>query len=294
MPSITSGKPCLAASGRDQPSATTASASSSARSTFARLRSMAGRGPKDLDSILMLLKTYPSPTLDRLTRFLSSASGSDKVLMLIQYFSKIVVWYALRRNKSMLAQQVRNLAGPVSDYRILSRFTGLIPLVHYMCALERNPPTNRYLLRLARLENLCNLIYYPLEHAYWLGAHGIVPALASPKRVDQLGVWSCRFWAGYVVLHYLTLYEEYRQADRLKRRILADKAEANPAAFQAKLDTWHRQRRDWWIQFAINTAYFPLTIHWSYPASTFPDVGVGICGTIAALAQVYSGWKALG
>ncbi|RKP38172.1 peroxisomal biogenesis factor 11 [Dimargaris cristalligena] len=246
-----------------------------------------------MDRLFLLFRSYPAPVLDRLTRFLASASGSDKVLMIIQYFSKIVIWYALRKGNGGLADRVRNLANPVSDYRILSRFTGLIPLVHYMRAIELNPPPTRYLHQLARLENLCNFVYYPLEHAYWLGAHNIIPStLLSPAKIDTIGVWSCRFWAGYVVLHFLTLREEHRLLQSRKVEILADKHESSPAAFQAKLEQWHRQHRDWWVQLVINTAYFPLTIHWSNPKSKFPDVGVGICGTIAALAQLYSGWKA--
>ena len=41
----------------------------------------------------------------------------------------------------------------------------------------------------------------------------------------------------------------------------------------------------------VNAAYFPLTIHWSLEKSSFPDLGVGICGTIAALTQFYMAWK---
>ena len=42
----------------------------------------------------------------------------------------------------------------------------------------------------------------------------------------------------------------------------------------------------------INAAYFPLTVHWSLETSSFPDVGVGIFGTIAALVQLKMAWKA--
>jgi hypothetical protein len=43
----------------------------------------------------------------------------------------------------------------------------------------------------------------------------------------------------------------------------------------------------------INAAYFPLTIHWSLEKSSLPDVGVGIFGTIAAVAQIHAAWEAL-
>jgi hypothetical protein len=42
----------------------------------------------------------------------------------------------------------------------------------------------------------------------------------------------------------------------------------------------------------INAAYFPLTLHWSMETSSLPDVGVGIFGSIAAVAQLITAWKA--
>jgi hypothetical protein len=42
----------------------------------------------------------------------------------------------------------------------------------------------------------------------------------------------------------------------------------------------------------VNAAYFPLTIHWSLENSSLPDVGVGLFGTIAALGQIITAWRA--
>ena len=42
----------------------------------------------------------------------------------------------------------------------------------------------------------------------------------------------------------------------------------------------------------INAAYFPLTLHWSMETSSLPDVGVGVFGTIAAITQLITAWKA--
>ncbi|KAJ1969774.1 hypothetical protein H4R35_006050 [Dimargaris xerosporica] len=245
-----------------------------------------------LAHLYTLFKSHPTPAFDRLNRYLASVSGMDKLLMIIQYFSKIIVWYAMRTRNRTLAEGVRNVANPVGDFRILMRFTGLIPLVYYMRSIENSPPSTPRLHWLARLECWVNLVYYPLEHAYWLGAHHVLPWLSTPRMVNGLGMWSCRLWALYVVLHFFTLRDQRRQLIASKRAIYEDKSESSPTAMQAKLERWHTQHKQWWIELIINTAYFPLTVHWSYPASTFPDVGVGICGTIAALAQIYSGWQA--
>jgi hypothetical protein len=43
----------------------------------------------------------------------------------------------------------------------------------------------------------------------------------------------------------------------------------------------------------VNAAYLPLTIHWSVEKSLFPEWGVGVCGTVAAVAQIVAAWKSL-
>lgn len=64
-------------------------------------------------------------TLEKLGKFLDSVRGTDKTLMLAQYSSKLITWY-LKRNdpSSALAARIQNLAGPVSDFRILLRYYG--------------------------------------------------------------------------------------------------------------------------------------------------------------------------
>jgi len=67
------------------------------------------------------------------------------------------------------------------------------------------------------------LAYYPLEHLYYLGSKGIIlSSIPSPfsiflekeKRLaldpNKLGLWSCRFWAIYVVLHFAHLVEDWK------------------------------------------------------------------------------------
>ena len=212
------------------------------------------------------------------------------------------------------------------------------------------------MLLLDRIENACNVAYYPLEHLYWLGLHKIVQM--QDKTVNAFGLWSCRFWAAYVLVHFAHLYEEWqllaareahlRQMERERpmararsssRSIIPTSGEASgssnlneniatlvggvkniakktgvpPAAHglvssspskSSASDTeedkeWKRlsaelraAKRSWWIDLAVNTAYAPLTIHWSLENSRFPDVGVGLCGTVAAVAQFYTAWKA--
>ncbi|KAG9290026.1 hypothetical protein G9A89_010332 [Geosiphon pyriformis] len=206
----------------------------------------------------------PSPFLDHLVRFLSSVGGTDKVFMFIQYYSKIVTWFLLRSGKTTVAKRITNLASPVADFRVLLRYYGLINLIQWMIYIEHNPPPSRLLLNIARVQNFLNLLYYPLEHAWWLGAHNVVPL--STNTMNKIGIWSCRFWAGYVILQFLHLYEQWRLTKKRKtdisKKLDANEEEARHEERALSVDG-ERIVRD----AIINVGYLPLTLHCLLPVN---------------------------
>jgi hypothetical protein len=144
----------------------------------------------------------------------------------IQYSTKIINWYLRKSDpKSAFAQRLSNLAGPVSDFRILLRYYGLIPLFQWIIYSETHPAPNPKLQWLTRAQNLVNVVYYPLEHAYWLGLHEVIPM--DSKTRDKIGMWSCRFWAAYVVsffpilLH--TLSSEWREGTKGTEKLISSR-----------------------------------------------------------------------
>ena len=150
--------------------------------------------------------------------------------------------------------------------------SGLLPILKWLISLERSPPATRNLLTIERLQGWSMLAYYPLEHVYYLGSHGIIPnVITSPfslftskKRklsldLNTLGLWSCRFWAIYVALHFIHLLEDRKL---LKQRYNSlRKAKGTGLTQGEKFEI--RQRWDaFWSEVIINLGYFPLTIHW--------------------------------
>ncbi|KAI8989384.1 peroxisomal biogenesis factor 11 [Pilobolus umbonatus] len=242
-----------------------------------------------------------NPKLDHLIRFLNSVRGTDKVLMFIQYWSKVIIWFLQRRSPALqavgkgvsLIQRIKNFSGPVSDFRILLRYYGLLPMVQYMNYIEYNPPQSKLALTIERLQNWSNIIYYPLEHIYWLGCHQVIPI--SQEKTDKIGMWSCRFWAAYVVLEYGRLFEQHRclkekETSLLKRIKSGDiGVKEDPEAEMGEIKA---ERTTMIINACINTGYLPLTVHWSLERSSFPDVLVGVFGGFASVFQIYSAWKA--
>ncbi|OZJ02011.1 hypothetical protein BZG36_04872 [Bifiguratus adelaidae] len=246
----------------------------------------------------------PSATLDHLVRLLNTVRGTDKVLMFVQYFCKILVWFAQKKQRRPipvdkaapaldLAQHLRNLSSPVSDFRILLRYYGLLPMLQYMSSVERTASPSKWHLDLIRLQNLSMLLYYPMEHIYWLGAHRIIPL--SEQKSNKIAMWSCRFWAAYVVLEFARLAEEWRLLKvkevtiqkKIKRDLLqTDKGETKEKVL-GELEAAKMRTK---IGTIVNAAYLPLTVHWSLEQSSFPDVAVGVCGTLAAIGQLMTAW----
>jgi hypothetical protein len=185
------------------------------------------------------------------------------------------------------AKRIANLSGPIADFRILLRYYGLIPLTRYWLYLQADKaPRDPLAHKIEKIQCLCNFIYYPLEHTYWLMMHEVIPS--STNTMNQIGYWSCRFWAAYVVLEFVRLWLQHRQLT--KKAQLAKQVDAAQASeIRREVALERKQIR---LGTIINTAYLPLTVHWSLENSSFPDVGVGIFGTIAALAQFYVAWQA--
>ncbi|KAL1921779.1 uncharacterized protein VTP21DRAFT_10421 [Calcarisporiella thermophila] len=238
-----------------------------------------------------------TPFLDHLVRFLNSVRGTDKVLMFIQYFSKILIWYLRRRSTAIktvnvqslpLDARITNLAGPIADFRILLRYYGLLPMIQYMNQLEHSTPPSALHLELERWANLFNVCYYPLEHLYWLGSHGVIPM--KENTTNRIGIWSCRFWAAAVILELARLWEQYRLWLLRKRAVL--KRFENEEEVANEMKSLETEKKQMLLNTVINASYLPLTAHWSIESGLISDVWVGIFGTVASVCQLYTAWKA--
>ncbi|KZT01383.1 uncharacterized protein LAESUDRAFT_731234 [Laetiporus sulphureus 93-53] len=261
-----------------------------------------------------------SETLDHLVRYLSTWSGSDKFFMIIQYAIKLIVPFLQFRARmqhnaglrpapvSASADGLAKLGSILGDARMLFRIWGLLPIIQWLTSIERSHPQTRKLLTIERLQGWSMIAYYPLEHLYYLLSHSIIaPELSMPSlssllpfgkakpgrriRLDlnALGIWSCRFWAAYVVLQFMHLREDARLLKVRERVVSKSKAVSAKAEKEELKQRWDAL----WNELIVNLGYLPLTVHWSLEQGLFSDeVWVGVFGLIAGLAQWRSGWKA--
>ena len=148
---------------------------------------------------------------------------------------------------------------------VLNQPPGLLPIFQWLSSLERgSPPPTRLLLNIERLQGLSMLVYYPLEHAYYLAGHSILPL--SPGKQAKYALWSCRAWAAYVVLQLVHLKEDWRLVKRRERaleRDFASGAVEKTGREAEKLREEVRRRKDAiWNELVVNVGYLPLTVHW--------------------------------
>jgi len=151
---------------------------------------------------------------------MSSASGLDKSLMLLQYPARMVVPVVLllvnrisrstalradlrKRLSSQLlglVQRLNAMAGAIGDARTMMRLFGLIPI---LAALKRillgsAPAFDTTDSTISTLQLITLFCYYPLENLSYLSSKGAIGL--SKAREGRWSLWSVRFWAAYVML----------------------------------------------------------------------------------------------
>ena len=172
--------------------------------------------------------------------------------MVIQYTAKVVAVSIASRDKASarLAGKLALVSSKLSETRLVMRFVGLLPILKWMQALFYTSQANRnpLLVLIERIQALSMLLYYPLEHAAYLGTLGIVNL--KPRTVQRMSILSVRCWAVYVFLQLGHLAEEYRTLGRAEGEQAMDAAAVSKRK-QAMVD-----------DTIVNLAYAPLTVHW--------------------------------
>ena len=99
-------------------------------------------------------------------------------------------------------------------------------------------------------------------------------------------------------MYFFQLHQEAQSLNHRSKRLLENAKKASANGDSKEMESLKHEQKmigsemeSVLINTFINAAYFPLTIHWSIEGSKFPDIGVGICGTAAAIAQIYATWK---
>ncbi|KAK9370033.1 hypothetical protein V1509DRAFT_618342 [Lipomyces kononenkoae] len=270
-----------------------------------------------LHARLLTVAKRSDPALAKADRILSASSSLDLNLMTLQYalvfvsesitavhnrrvlrqvyrqLSILLNYFGSGSNMAVvtadvavprpsIAVRMRTLSSLISDIRIFHRLWGLIGLLRWAIATLQSPPKDSWLAAVAYLQVVSNLLYQPLENIAYLGSHDIIPV--SKAKINRLWVVSSRLWAAHVILEFVRLgRQKYLAVQKNKDDAGEKKAEAKTESAMAEV-LWRRQ-------LLVNTAYFPLTIHWSMQTGFLSELAVGVLGTVAGGARLIPLWK---
>jgi hypothetical protein len=135
--------------------------------------------------------------------------------------------------------------------------------------LIENPPADVVLKRIAWAQLSTIAMFQYLENAVYLASKGVFAWDA--KKQTKYWLWSCRFWAAYVLLDFYKLSYQAKTAKGKEKDAEVDER--------------------WWKGLIVNLAYAPLTIHWSLESGLIGEFAVGVLGSIAGIADLRDVWK---
>ncbi|KAJ9096445.1 hypothetical protein QFC21_005267 [Naganishia friedmannii] len=247
-------------------------------------------------SILHLLLSRPtSPpfNLANISTFMSSASGLDKSLMVIQYPAKIAVallvalaaklarssgsrktvgekgWLVgtdvLMVGAVRYAARLKALSSSIGDARTMMRLLGIIPVLASIPSLLSSSSTTdatNHLINI--LQTVPLILYYPLENLSYLSSKGVFPL--SPSRELNWSTWSCRFWAAYVVLDVWRLARRKKELQVKAQALRLQAASGEKAQIAEQVKALQTEKIGWLEEVVINVyvafAYStPGTVH---------------------------------
>ncbi|OAX82167.1 hypothetical protein ACJ72_03488 [Emergomyces africanus] len=261
----------------------------------------------------------------RLDKFISTATGQERLLALIQYNSQII-HYLVRSPlfgsiSARLCSILLSSTGPaaagggpsktqpqttpallalsslMSETRTTLRLFGLLSIWSWGSATLKAPPTDPVLRTIAYAQVTANVLYQILENVAHLTSKGVL----NRRLVERWGsvgkwyVWSTRAWLGHVLLEFVRVWREYVLSRERKRRAKGGDVDMEKGREGGKEDDDVARRaevRGWKKSIVNSLAWLPLCIHWSFEDGVgVPDRLVGVLSMTAGAWGMHDMWN---
>jgi hypothetical protein len=128
---------------------------------------------------------------------------------------------------------------------------------------------------------MVNVAYQVLENGAYLSSKGVLGWDAQKQA--RAWLWSSRFWMAHVGLELTRLGYLWSERMRVGQKG-KDKEIEVLGIDDGEVQAW---RRD----LVSNTAYAPLTVHWSLEEGLIGDFWLGFLGTVASGVGFLQVWK---
>ena len=130
-----------------------------------------------------------------------------------------------------------------------------------------------------------------LENGAYLGSKGVLWGW-SEKEIGRWYKWSARCWMGHVGMEFVRLGRELV----LRRRRVAEKAvvEGQGVAEQETdvAIAGTKEVQKWWRDIYVNSAWMPITVHYSLGPGFLGSGSVAALGLVPALTALREAWRA--
>ncbi|KAF8460482.1 hypothetical protein BDZ91DRAFT_738978 [Kalaharituber pfeilii] len=280
---------------------------------------------KELRQQLPKCLTKTNIFVSRINKLMSSATGTDRVLMTISssltvltaQFDKLASYRALAHSRNpekvrvvpvgllgyivlprrpeasrlvAVSARLKALASLISDVRIFMRLWGLFGMYEWLVATVQDPPKDATLRKITYLQIAANTLYQILENLAYLGQHKVLPV--GKRRQSNYWLWSSRFWMAHVVLEFWRLKRDRDLSAKGKQKA-EDTGEGEEVKWYDVVSVLNSdsKRSVWLRQLWSNLAYAPLTVHCSLERGALSRLSVGTFGAIAGLIGLQQAWR---
>lgn len=255
-----------------------------------------------------------------LSRILSTSSGADTLLQTLQYtllvlhsqLSRLRAWklqklaleIVRKASATLLPGEtvVATVASPtqkldsviggskalsslISDFRIFTRLWGLIGIYDWGKSTWYNPPEDKLIRATVWAQVLAGVGFQWYENVAYLAMKGVLRGERFNERKQAAWwEWSSRFWMAHVALEMLRLMRVWQlEASKPTSDVKSPDADNQAKRIEAT-EAWRRA-------FVVNTAWAPITAHYSWEQGVMSEPWVGALGLIASGTGFRQLWK---
>lgn len=177
-----------------------------------------------------------------------------------------------------MAARLKALSSVISDFRIFVRLFGLLGIYGWGKDVWQNPPRDGVEESIVKAQVIVNFFFQILENGAYLASKNVLNW--SESKQNKAWLWSSRFWASHVLLEFLRLGRVWSVHNR---ELQAGKGKEKQVDADTREAEW---KREWVKSLVVNSAWAPLTLHWSTEGGLISDAWVGAFGSLAGIIGV--------
>jgi hypothetical protein len=255
--------------------------------------------PSGIDTVLLFLcytSRFSAAALETLVRPAIERSAKQLLALASALPPSATIFFSSKALPSstatlvlLLAKRLKAFSLLLSDVRTFMRLWGLLGMYFWgrgllLKARQPSAKSDRVETTISWCQLTACVIFQSLENGAYLASKGVLGwAPASQIRAAR---WSARFWSTFVGLELgRLLYESHKRGQRTRRERIGDKTVAQVEKEESEwADTWRKS-------VARNSAWFPLTIHWSSEQPLVSELAIGTLASIPGIIQMRDLWR---